>query len=45
MTFVLDHTTFFLRLKSTLTVNGKNINLKSASYKVKAAMSCHDFMT
>ena len=27
--------TFFMRLKCTLTSNGRNINLKSANYKVK----------
>ena len=27
---------FFMRMKSTLTSKGKNVNLKSASYKVRA---------
>nr|CAB3252826.1 HIF hypoxia inducible factor [Phallusia mammillata] len=34
------HKAFFLRMKSTLTVNGKSINLKSASYKV---LQCSGF--
>ena len=34
---ISDHT-FFLRMKSTLTSKGRNINLKSATYKVRGAI-------
>lgn len=34
------HHTFFVRMKCTLTNKGKNVNLKSATYKVRVTVFC-----